>query len=304
LPGDLSGMMIAPSDLDRYTPFRPSIRQDISGCGEVMVETHHDLPASEFEHPGATHHMLFIRLDVDARLRYGWDAVSYDGPVRSGDLALVPAGQATRVQLVGRYAETVHVFFAPAFLARIVETEWNVDAGRLEIVGSAQFRDESVFWLGRMLRDVANDKAPGGRLLLESLSTAAATLLLRGYSTLAHRRLEPAPRGGLAAASFARVLDYMRTHMADDIGLSELATLAGCSPQHFKRAFKASSGLPPYRFLLTLRVERARELLLRSNLSLAEVAFATGFSNQSHFTSVFRAQTGMSPGRWRRSALN
>ena len=79
-----------------------------------MVETHHDLPASEFEHPGATHHMLFIRLDVKARLRYGWDAVRYDGPVRSGDLALVPAGQATRVQLVGRYAETVRFGYTVA----------------------------------------------------------------------------------------------------------------------------------------------------------------------------------------------
>ena len=96
----------------------------------------------------------------------------------------------------------------------------------------------------------------------------------------------------------------MRLHLAEDIGLPELAALAGVSPQRFKRTFKTSSGLPPYRFLMTLRIERAQELLARSNLTLAEVALASGFSNQSHFTTVFWNQTGLTPGRWRRSALN
>lgn len=93
-------------------------------------------------------------------------------------------------------------------------------------------------------------------------------------------------------------------HLAEDIGLSELAALAGYSPQHFKRAFKISSGAPPYRFLLTLRIERAQELLARSNLSLTEVGLASGFSNQSHFTTVFQNHTGLTPGRWRRSTQN
>jgi AraC family transcriptional regulator len=96
----------------------------------------------------------------------------------------------------------------------------------------------------------------------------------------------------------------MRMHLAEDIGLSELAALAGYSPQHFKRAFKISSGAPPYRFLLTLRIERAQELLARSNLSLTEVGLASGFSNQSHFTTVFQNHTGLTPGRWRRSTQN
>jgi AraC family transcriptional regulator len=304
LQHDFDRTLITPTDLDRYTPFRPSVRRDISGRGEVMVETHYDLPASDFELPGNTHHMLFIRLDVNARLRYGWDGVRYDGPVRSGDLALVPAGLAARVQLIGRYAQTVHLFFAPSFLTRLVEGEWDIDPARLEMVGDARFRDESLFWLGRMLGNVANDIEPGGRLLLESLSTTAATWLLRSRSTLAVPRRDRAPRGGLAPTSFARVMDYMRMHLAEDIGLSELAALSGYSPQHFKRAFKISSGVPPYRFLLTLRIERAQELLARSNLSLAEVGLASGFSNQSHFTTVFQKHTGLTPARWRRSALN
>jgi AraC family transcriptional regulator len=302
--GDVPRALIVPADLDRYTRFRPSVRRDISGCGEVLVETHYNLPASDFETPGNTHYMLFIRVDVNARLRYGWYGVRYDGTVRSGDLALVPAGVSARVQLVGQYARTVHVFFAPSFLAKIVEGEWNMDSAGLELVGIARFHDESILWLGRMLSDVANDMAPGGRLLLESLSTAAATLLLRSRSTLSVPRRAPAPRGGLAANSLARVLEYMRMHLAEDIGLYELAALAGCSPQHFKRVFKTSSGLPPYRFLSRLRVERAQTLLARGSLTLAEVGLASGFSNQSHFTTVFRNHTGVTPGRWRRSALN
>jgi AraC family transcriptional regulator len=301
---DLPVQLIAPAELDRYTRFRPCIRRDISGCGEVLIETHYDLPPSDFEVPGSTHYMLFIRLDVHARLRYGWDGIRYDGPVRSGDLALVPARAATRVQLEGRYAHTVHVFFAPSYLARMVESEWDIDPARMEMIGDVRFRDDSLLWLGRTLSEFANDIAPGGRLLLDSLSTAAAALLLRSRSTLSVPRRALAPRGGLAARSLARVVEYMRVHLADDVGLSELATLAGCSAQHFKRAFKASSGIPPYRFLMALRIEQAQTLLACSKLALAEVGLACGFSNQSHFTTVFRAHTGLTPRRWRRSALN
>jgi AraC family transcriptional regulator len=128
-------------------------------------------------------------------------------------------------------------------------------------------------------------------------------ILLKSQSSFSARNRAPSSRGALPVKALARVLEYMHANLAADIGLKELATLAGYSPQHFKRAFKISKGLPPHQFLLVSRIERAKELLRQPNNTIAGVALACGFSSQPHLTSVFRRLTGITPGRWVREAL-
>jgi AraC-like DNA-binding protein len=77
--------------------------------------------------------------------------------------------------------------------------------------------------------------------------------------------------------------------------------IAGLSVFHFAREFKHSAGVTPHYYLVRRRVERAQELLAGSDLSLSEIAFTTGFSDQSHFTRHFRHMIGMTPGQFRRS---
>jgi AraC family transcriptional regulator len=78
-------------------------------------------------------------------------------------------------------------------------------------------------------------------------------ILLKSQSSFSARNRAPSSRGALPVKALARVLEYMHANLAADIGLKELATLAGYSPQHFKRAFKISKGLPPHQFLLVSR---------------------------------------------------
>jgi transcriptional regulator GlxA family with amidase domain len=82
--------------------------------------------------------------------------------------------------------------------------------------------------------------------------------------------------------------------------LSRLAEECGLSTRHFARAFRQSTGIPPHRWLLRYRVQRAKDMLRTQALPLADVALRCGFADQSHFTRVFSRQTGMSPGEWRR----
>jgi AraC-like DNA-binding protein len=79
--------------------------------------------------------------------------------------------------------------------------------------------------------------------------------------------------------------------------------LAGLSAKHFARAFRQSTGVPPHRWLIEKRIERAKALLLGGGLSLAEIALACGFADQSHFTAAFRRGTGITPGAYRRETL-
>ena len=109
------------------------------------------------------------------------------------------------------------------------------------------------------------------------------------------------PRGGLAPWQERRVKERMSASLNEEIPLSHLANECGLSVRHFVRAFRVSTGSSPHRWLLRHRVDRAIELLRTRALSLADVAAFCGFADQSHFTRVFTAIVGISPGAWRRT---
>jgi AraC family transcriptional regulator len=82
-----------------------------------------------------------------------------------------------------------------------------------------------------------------------------------------------------------------------------MAAVARLSPYHFARQFKAATGLPPHRYVIARRVERAKQLLQGGgDPSLAEVAAHAGFSDQSQFCHHFRRLVGVTPGRFRTPA--
>jgi AraC family transcriptional regulator len=110
------------------------------------------------------------------------------------------------------------------------------------------------------------------------------------------------PRSGLAPWQERRAKELLIACLHDDLPLSHVAMECGLSVRHFSRAFRLSTGLPPHRWLMKQRVDRARELLRARVLSLADVAHFCGFADQSHFTRVFTALVGTSPGAWRREA--
>ena len=112
------------------------------------------------------------------------------------------------------------------------------------------------------------------------------------------RYLEPTPRarGGLPATAMRRLQEYVETHLSENVDLPVLAGIAGLSVFHFAREFKRTAGVTPHYYLLKKRVERANTLLSRTDLSLSEIALASGFFDQSHLTRRFRQILGATPG--------
>ena len=114
------------------------------------------------------------------------------------------------------------------------------------------------------------------------------------------RRSEPHQhRGGLAQPALKRVRDLVEARIDQQVDLTSMAAAAGLSVHHFARAFKESEGITPHGFVLLRRVERAKLLLLNSEMPLSQVAAASGFADQSHFTRCFRRATGAAPGAFR-----
>ena len=104
--------------------------------------------------------------------------------------------------------------------------------------------------------------------------------------------------GGLAGWQRKRVLEFIEEHLSEAISLSTLSAVAQLSPYHFARLFKQTFGMPPHRFHMNRRDERAKVLL--ANRSVTEVALAVGYAETSSFSSGFRRATGMSPTEFRR----
>jgi AraC family transcriptional regulator len=97
-----------------------------------------------------------------------------------------------------------------------------------------------------------------------------------------------------------RVTDHIDAHLAERLDMTQLAGLVGLSRNHFGHAFRQSMGMTLRDFILERRIVRAKALLQNRSISIAQIALAVGFANQSHFTAQFRRRTGVSPGRFRR----
>jgi len=107
------------------------------------------------------------------------------------------------------------------------------------------------------------------------------------------------PQGGLPGYKLRRVMEFIEAHIDQPMPLERLAAAAAVSPFHFHRQFKRSTGMTPHQYIVRMRTERAKALLSRSDLPLAEVAVQSGFADQSHFTSTFRRTTSMTPRSYR-----
>jgi len=106
-----------------------------------------------------------------------------------------------------------------------------------------------------------------------------------------------------STAALRRVRELLEAEYARTVTISELAREAGLSTFHLIRVFRASFGLPPYKYLELVRIQHARRLI-RHGFPLTHVVHATGFSDQSHLTRYFKRIVGVTPGIYARAGCD
>ena len=107
-------------------------------------------------------------------------------------------------------------------------------------------------------------------------------------------------RGGLAPWQVRRACDLIEAYLDGDPSIASLSRECQVSESYFVRAFHTTVGMPPHRWVMKRRIERAKSLMMSSEHSLAEIAVMCGFVDQSHFSRIFARETSTSPARWRR----
>jgi len=139
----------------------------------------------------------------------------------------------------------------------------------------------------------------GSERYSEALGEVVAHELLRMHGNI--RRRVPPARGSLAVWQQRIVAAYIEEHLAEPIPLDVLAKLVHLSPYYFCRAFKQSFGIPPHRYHIKRRIERAKTLLADPACSVTEIALELGFGETSSFSAAFRHTAGTTPTDYRRT---
>jgi AraC family transcriptional regulator len=217
--------------------------------------------------------------------------------MRPGDIGVM----AKDTPVSGRFFASTDILIV-SFSSRLLNAAGagSMPRSTMELQGLQYTRDRKIRSIGSLLETEVRAGCPTGRLYGEFLGMALAAQIVSRYAVFPLKTVEY--RGGLPKYQLRHVVDYIKANLAEDNSLTALAELAEVSPFHFCRAFKQSTGLSPHRYILQLRIEEAQRLLKKTTLAISDVANRLGFSDQSHFTMVFRKIVGTTPARWRANA--
>jgi AraC family transcriptional regulator len=213
---------------------------------------------------------------------------------RAGDIAVADF----EVPQVGDFHEAMdvlHIRFPKSVLADLAYDRGVRYGKRLRtILGGVA--DPILYSLACALAEKIDDYGVNDRLFVDHVALAFHAHAVRAYSD------EPyvvPTKGMLAPWQLRRSCDIMLADVNGDVTLAELAQACGLSVSYFARAFRQTTGVPPHRWLIAQRVNKAKGLLKNSGLSTVEVALMCGFADQSHFNRAFCKFENSTPARWR-----
>lgn len=212
--------------------------------------------------------------------------------VREGHISVIPANQPHGGEW-RQEADHLIVYLDPGFVSEAARDLLGEDS--VELVENYTAEDPLIGSLASALRVELESEICPQRLYVESLANVLTAHLIRNYSAKSGLENASGKSTGLSKSKLAAVTDYVRDNLARNITLAELAGVAFMSPYHFSRQFKRSTGLSPYQYVIHQRVQRARELLRRTDLSVTEVSMAVGFTHQSHLAHHTRRLLGVPP---------
>jgi AraC-like DNA-binding protein len=197
---------------------------------------------------------------------------------------------------IGSPHETL-VFYVP----RIVLNDFTDESGTRRISNfacKAGIIDPVVAHLSSVLLPAFQRPTETSALFIDHVTLATLTHLCSTYG--GSRPDNAYPKGAMTRLQANRAKAFLAEHCADDVSLIDVARACGLSRGHFTKSFRVSTGHTPHQWLQRYRVDKAKSLLLDSSNSIAAVAAACGFADQSHLTRVFSRLVGDSPAAWRR----
>lgn len=209
----------------------------------------------------------------------------------AGDLAIYPAHLSQQFRW-DKETEFFNLFIEPSFLTQAGYDVFGSD--HLELIPHlATLCDLLVQQICFALKTSLEIDGRNSSLYADAIAHALVVHLLARYST--HSRQSKPISGSFSQAQWKQIIDFIDVNLDRNIRLTELAEIAQFSPYHFAHVFKKSTQTSPHQYVIRCRIERAKQLISISNLSLATIAQMVGFASQGHFTYHFKRLVGVTP---------
>jgi AraC family transcriptional regulator len=235
-------------------------------------------------------HLVTVALSGESVVLRG--SPGHHHPVRltSGDSSIRPAGPGQQVTWPDGI-HCLHVHLHPRLVRRLGAATSAEPGTTLQF--RSRLRDHIIGGIGFELFHMTQATGPIDRQTVDRLVMALAHHVVAAY---------PAPEGApllIGTRTVEEVFDLFRERTVATGGVETVAGWCGLSRPHFSRRLRALTGLWPQTMILGSRIEAAKHLLERDGGSLSEVAYTSGFADQSHLTRAFRRATGLTPGKYR-----
>jgi AraC family transcriptional regulator len=217
-------------------------------------------------------------------------------PTGPGVFNFIPAHQEVESLWLAE-VELLSIYLPPALLERTAVESCERVPQTIELIDRFVIHDPFLEQLAYAFKAELERGNPADNLYLESLQTVLAGHLLRHHCSV--NIADASVSGGLPKSKLRQVIDYIQSNLDREISLAELARMAQVSTHHFGKLFKQSMGVTPHQYVLKCRVEQAKKLLAKKQLSFAQISQELGFCDQSHFINVFRRHTNLTPRQYR-----
>ncbi len=264
------------------------------GWNGILAEQY-QIPSTlpEAEIPALSDHWLNLPLGHPVHLTQKRDDRLHESIVQQGDTIFVPAGQPSYWCRQGDDScPALHIYLKPKSLEQVAEAA-EIDVSRLTFISCFAKPDLHLHYIAMLILDELRSGGMMGQLYIESLTQVLSIHLLRHYSTLT-QPLTPVNRS-LTPVQLQQAIDYVMTHLDQDLSMAQIAAVVNISPTHFASLFKRATGISLHQYVIQQRVEQAELLLTKTNLAIADIAVQVGFSSQSHLTQQFKRLTGLTP---------
>jgi AraC family transcriptional regulator len=262
-----------------------------------FVEAPFETTEIAVEHPSFIYH-LTRPTDVTRKIAGGARERALIVPRR---ITLTPGTTIARWQHSGR-PEILQVYVRQSLIDAIAEEMYDCDASRIHLRPRFAMQDPLLEELAITIDGLLQNGTGESRIFAETVAQMVAAQLVRAYSSSTRAPRSAAP-DGLADWRLRRLADLIEENLDGDLSLDAMAAEVGLSPLYLIRAFKHAFGESPHRYVVRRRIERAKDLLRTTEMPVAQIAFAVGFSSQSHLSDWFQRAVGVSPASYRRQCL-
>lgn len=274
------------------TGARPEATLTLPG-GQAFVRWINSDGETRYEQPG--HHTLSVYLDGGRnteRIEAG-RVVARGFP---GAVCVLPSDHVSGWRIGAPFHRLLHFYFDQRQLTRTFEQTWDVEPAMAVLEPQYLFEDHTLAHAARLIH--AGDWTDAAdRLGLDHL--AQWFLLYVAQHHIRRVRSLPPVRGRLSNRQAARVRACIEEHLDRALTLETLAGEVNLSPYHFARLFRVTFGRPPHQYVMQRRMDKARNLVIRTDDKLVSIALRCGFNDHSQFTRAFRRHHGMTPSKLR-----